>query len=128
MHETRSFRTLKVWQDAMSLVEEIYRASQSFPVVERYALAAQLRRAAISIPSNIGEGYRRRRQPRVYLHHLSVALGSQAEVEVQLEIAVRLGYLTAGNYARLHASVEEIGRMLHGLTARVERELRRTTP
>jgi four helix bundle protein len=121
MHQPQSFKTLKVWQDAMTLVEEVYRASGSFPTSERFGLTAQVRRAAVSIPSNIGEGSRRRRHRRIYLRHLDVALGSQGEVEVQLELAARLGYLPIEEYDRLKARTEEIGRMLHALIASVER-------
>lgn len=83
----------------MALVEEIYIVSRSFPLGERFGLTSQLRRAAISIPSNIGEGARRKRQ-RVLLNHLDVALGSQGEVDVQLELAKRLGFCVASDHAR----------------------------
>jgi hypothetical protein len=68
MKNNASFRDLKVWRDAMTLVEDVYRISKGFPPDERFGLTAQLRRAAISIPSNIGEGKRRKRQ-RTFLHH-----------------------------------------------------------
>src|SRR5689334_4139954 len=109
-----SFRDLKVWRDSMDLVEAIYQASTKFPADERFGLTAQLRRAAVSIPSNIGEGKRRKRE-KALLNHLDIALGSQGEVEVQLEIAKRLGYLGDKEYSKLAARVEEIGRMLNGL-------------
>ena len=70
----------------MTLVEDVYRVTSQFPAQERFGLTAQLRRAAVSIPSTIGEGKRRKRR-RAFLHHLDIALGSQGEVEVQLEIA-----------------------------------------
>ena len=74
----------------MTLVEEVYRLSRNFPGDERFGLTSQMRRAAVSIPSNIGEGQRRKRR-RAFLHHLDIALGSQGELEVQIEIAQRLG-------------------------------------
>jgi four helix bundle protein len=114
MESYESFRGLKVWQASMALVEAVYRASGGFPSQERFGLAAQLRRACVSIPSNIGEGKRRKRQ-KIFLYHLDVALGSQAEVDVQLEIAKRLGYLKEAEHERLQQSVAEIGRMLNGL-------------
>ncbi|MBI3046785.1 MAG: four helix bundle protein [Acidobacteria bacterium] len=114
MTQTGSFRDLKVWQQAMELVEDMYRVTSRFPTEERFGLSAQMRRAAVSIPSNIGEGRRRKRQ-RVYLHCLDVALGSQGEVEVQLEIARRLGFLTQQDYERLANRTAEIGKMLNGL-------------
>ena len=85
-----SFRDLKVWRDAMTLVEEVYKLSARFPPTERFGLTSQIRRASVSISSNIGEGKRRKRQ-RAFLHHLDIALGLQGELEVQLEIAQRLG-------------------------------------
>ena len=116
MPDTNSFRNLKVWQGAMTLVEEIYRTTATFPRDERFGLTAQIRRAAVSIASNIGEGKRRKRD-RVFVHHLDIALGSQAEVEVQLEIARRVGFLTVADYRRLDSLAAEVGRMLNGLIA-----------
>jgi four helix bundle protein len=113
MQNNESFRNLKVWRASMDLVEDIYRATVSFPREERYGLTAQLREAGVSIASNIGEGKRRKRQ-KAYLYHL-VALGSQGEVEVQLEIAKRVGYLSNPKYDRLQRTTEEVGKMLNGL-------------
>jgi four helix bundle protein len=81
MTATNSFRDLHVWREAMLLVEQIYAASRHFPPEERFGLTSQLRRAAISIPSNIGEGSRRQRR-KAFLNHLDIALGSQGEVAV----------------------------------------------
>ena len=114
-----SYRGLKVWHRSMTLVEEIYRVSRAFPTYERFGLTSQIRRASISIPSNIAEGKRRKRQ-LVYLNHLDVALGSQAEVEVQLEIAKRVGFLAPNDYDRIQSIVEEVGRMLNGLITSVQ--------
>ena len=114
MPESHSFRDLKVWQRAMDLVEAIYTATRDFPSDERFGLTAQIRRAIISVPSNIGEGARRKRQ-KAFLYHLDVALGSQAEVEVQIEIARRLRFISAEDYARLQPRIEEVGKMLNGL-------------
>src|SRR5688572_22634061 len=119
MKNTESFRSLKVWQTAMDLVEDIYRVTTTFPRDERFGLTAQIRRAAVSIPSNIGEGKRRKRE-RSFLHHLEIALGSQGEVEVQLEIAKRVGFLKVGDYRRLDAMTGEVGRMLNGLITAIQ--------
>lgn len=116
MPDHESFRDLKVWERSMTLVEEIYRVTSGFPNHERFGLTSQIRRASVSIPSNIGEGKRRKRQ-LVFLHHLDIALGSQAEVEVQLEIAKRVGFLAPRDYDRIQVVVEEVGRMLNGLIA-----------
>lgn len=114
MSNSSSFRRLEVWQQAMTLVEEVYGLSKRFPRDERFGLTSQLRRAAISIPSNIGEGARRKRR-KAYLNHLDIALGSQGEVEVQLELAVRLGFCRRDAYEQIQERVERIGRMLNGL-------------
>src|SRR5688572_23742666 len=121
MTNHESFRNLQVWQRSMTLVEEIYSVTKSFPRYEQFGLTSQIRRASISIPSNIGEGKRRKRQP-VFLNHLDIALGSQAEVEVQLEIAKRVGFVAPHDYDRIQAIVEEVGRMLNGLIASMRPE------
>ena len=114
MRQTTSFRDLKVWQASMMLVEEVYRRSARFPVDERFGLTAQIRRAAVSIPSNIGEGARRKRR-KANLNHLDIALGSQGEVDVQLEIALRLRYIPAEAATLAQQLTGEVGRMLNGL-------------
>lgn len=111
---TNSFRDLEVWQEAMQLVEDVYRVSVRFPPDERFGLTAQLRRAAVSIPSNIGEGARRKRR-KPYLFHLEIALGSQGEVDVQAELAKRLGFCSPADYEALVPRIDRIGRMLNGL-------------
>jgi four helix bundle protein len=87
----RPHQRLEVWQDAMALVEEIYRFSKAFPAAERYALTSQIRRAAISVPSNLAEGAARRSTPE-YLRFLSIARGSLSELDTQIQIAHRLGF------------------------------------
>jgi len=87
----RPHARLDVWQEAMSLVEMIYAYSSRFPDAERFGLTAQIRRAAISIPSNIAEGAARRSSPE-YQRFLSIARGSLSELDTQLHIATRLGY------------------------------------
>jgi four helix bundle protein len=121
MSDHKSFRDLKVWQRSMTLVGEIYSVTSSFPRGEQFGLTSQLRRPSVSIPSNIGEGKRRKRQ-LVFLNHLDIALGSQAEVEVQLEIAKRVGFRAQHDYDRVQAIIEEVGRMLNGLIASMRPE------
>ena len=118
MAATTSFRNLDVWQESMTLVEEIYSISGKFPPDERFGLTAQLRRASVSIPSNISEGSRRKRR-KAFLYHLDIALGSQGEVDVQLEIAVRLGYCAEPTATR--ERVNRVGRMLNGLIESLQR-------
>src|SRR5688572_7251043 len=113
---TSSFRNLDVWQESMTLVEEIYALSSRFPSAERFGLTSQLRRAAVSIPSNIGEGARRKRK-KAFLHHLDIALGSQGEVDVQVEIAARLAFCARSERSRIQERIDRVGRMLNGLIA-----------
>lgn len=126
MPEEASFRGLKVWQTAMLLVEDVYKLTATFPRDERFGLSAQLRRAAVSIPSNIGEG-KRRRTDRAFRHHLDIALGSQGEVEVQLEIALRLRFFSREDYNRISSRVAEIGRMLNGFIDTLDEEIHAAT-
>jgi four helix bundle protein len=114
MPSNSSFRDLEVWQESMRLVEDVYRITRRFPADERFGLTSQIRRAAISIASNIGEGGRRKRR-KAHLNHLDIALGSQGEVDVQLEIARRLGYVTDVEHHKTEGRVARVGRMLNGL-------------
>jgi four helix bundle protein len=105
-----------VWQRAMDLVEEIYKASQGFPREETYGLRSQIRRAAVSVPSNIAEGQGRRTTPD-FLRHLSIAYGSLREVETQILIAARLRYIAEAKCAEIMQLAGEVGRLLNGLMA-----------
>jgi len=98
---------------------EFTKVSATFPKDERFGLISQIRRAAVSVPSNIGEGSRRKKR-KAFLNHLDIALGSQAEVEVQLEISQRLQFLKIADYKQTQVAVEEIGRMLNGLIISLE--------
>lgn len=98
----------------MTLAENIYRTAESFPPRETYALANQLQRAAVSIPSNIAEGHARS-STRDYLRFVSIAQGSLAEAETQLELSHRLGYVGETELTTVLEQTNELGRMLHGL-------------
>ena len=111
----RSYRDLHVWQRAVELVEEIYRVSAAFPDQEKYGLISQIRRAAVSVPSNIAEGYGRRRTGH-YVHHLDIANGSLKEVETQLIIAGRLNFVEKEQAQQAWSLLQETGKMLTGLT------------
>jgi len=108
------YRDLIVWQRAMALVERIYQISVDFGVDERFGLTTQLRRAAVSVPSNIAEG-NARRSALDYARFVSMALGSVAEIETQTEIAARLGLLQRDIADELLAECTEIGKMLLSL-------------
>ena len=119
MTTTSSFRDLEVWQESMTLVEEVYALSKRFPSEERFGLTSQFRRAAVSIPSNIGEGARRTRR-KAFLNHLDIALGSQGEVDVQLELATRLAFCTKAERTGIQERIDRIGRMLNGLIESIQ--------
>jgi four helix bundle protein len=108
------YRDLKVWQLAMMLAEETYRISKEFPKHEIYGLTSQLQRAAISLPSNIAEG-QGRNSSKEFNHFLGIALGSLAELETQLLLSARLGYLNESTITHALRMADEIGKMIKGL-------------
>ncbi|MFV9505811.1 MAG: four helix bundle protein [Oscillochloridaceae bacterium umkhey_bin13] len=135
----QSYRDLLVWQKSMDLVTEIYQLTRQFPHEELFGLTSQTRRAAVSIPANIAEGYGRIHR-KEYLHHLSIARGSLMEVETHLQIAVRLTnptnwntvsrcvqvetylqiavrltYLSREQGAQIWSLLQEVARLLNGL-------------
>ncbi len=110
----RNYRELIAWQKAMDLVELIYRHSAIFPRDEIYGLTQQLRRASVSIPSNIAEG-QARRTTNEFMHFLSIALGSLAEAETQIMITRRLEYLNDEQMNELLVLSGEVGRIVNGL-------------
>jgi four helix bundle protein len=114
-----SYKELLVWQKAMALAERCYALSDLLPTEERYGLSAQIRRSAVSIPSNIAEGHNRRSR-NAFANHVSIALGSQAELETQVLLAVRLTFVSESVAAPVIELASEIGRMLHGLVASLE--------
>lgn len=113
-------RKLTAWQLGMDLVEEIYRLSRRFPSDERFGLTAQIRRAAMSIPSNLAEGHQRLGHAEKR-HFVTVARGSAAEVETQLEIAVRLEMIAADAAEDAFELLDHIGRTLTNLRRAYER-------
>jgi len=114
----RTFRDLLVWQKAMILVTDVYRASSEFPKSEQYGLTSQLRRCAVSIPSNIAEGFGRD-STNDYLRFLSIANGSLYESQTQLEIARNLDFLSEQQFTQLLEQAREIERMLSSLIRRL---------
>ena len=114
-----SYRDLFVWQKAMGLVVATYRIANLLPATERYGLASQLRRSAVSIPANIAEGHGRRHRGD-YLHSLSVANGSLKELETQLLLTVRLQYCQAAEVEPVLQRAYEVGRMLAGLIQKLK--------
>ena len=112
--KVKNYQELIVWLRAMDLVEDVYRSSKDFPREEIYALTSQIRRAAVSIPSNIAEG-QGRRMTSDFLRHLSIAYGSLREVETQILIARRLKYIAQARLEEVMNRASEVGRLLNGL-------------
>lgn len=111
----RDYSDLIAWQRAMDLVVAVYQVANSLPVDERYGLSLQMRRAAVSIPSNIAEGHGRD-STKEFLHYLSIARGSLCEVETQVLIAERLAYVSGDDRATVLEQTNEVGRLLRGLS------------
>src|SRR6266516_2165159 len=118
----QSFSELIVWRKGMDLVEAIYRSTATFPKDELFGLTSQLRRAAVSVPSNIAEG-QGRRSTREFLHHLSIAYGSLCEAKTQILIAGRLGYLVPREIERLIELVAKVAKLLNGLSRSLSKRL-----
>lgn len=114
MAKVKSYRELLVWQKGIDLVSIIYRLTKSFPNQEMYGLAAQLQRAAVSVPSNIAEGQARQHTGE-FRRFLYIAVGSLAEVDTQLEIAKRLNYISEEDFVEINQIIVELRKMIHGL-------------
>ena len=109
-----NYRELIVWQKSMILTEEIYRIVKSLPKEELYALSDQMRRAAVSIPSNISEGHGRNSKNEFY-RFLAIAQGSRAELETQLEICKRLNYVSESEIEHAMLLCTEVEKMIYAL-------------
>ncbi|PAC31292.1 four helix bundle protein [Flectobacillus sp. BAB-3569] len=118
----KSFRDLLVWQKSMNLVTDIYQLTRNFPQAEMFGLTSQLRRASISIPSNIAEGYGRNTS-KGYLRYLQIALGSLYEIQTQLEIASNLHFLEIFDFNKMISLCLEIERMLTSLIAKIKAKI-----
>jgi len=110
----QSYRELDVWKKSMNLVEICYKITCEFPKEELYSLTSQIRRASISIPSNIAEG-QSRWSTKEFLRFLSIARGSLSELETQLILAQRLKYIFEDNLNEILKLTDEIGKMISGL-------------
>jgi len=109
-----SYRDLDAWQLAMEIVIEIYRVTRAFPAEEKFGLIAQIRRAAVAIPSNVAEG-RGRLGAAEFRRFVSIARGSVAEVETQLAVAVALSYIDANTVTSLSSKLDRLSKMLFSL-------------
>ena len=125
--ELSSYRDLKVWQRAVDMVEGMYCLSRRLPSEEKFGLTSQLRRAAVSVPANIAEGYGRAQRGE-YLQHLSIARGSLAEVETLLVLCVRLKLLDREETRTAWELCQETGRMLGALQSSLRSSRPSTKP
>lgn len=116
--KVKQYKELIVWQKAMDLVVVVYRLVKSLPRTEDYALSSQMRRAVVSIPSNIAEG-QARNSTKEFANFLSIAKGSNAELETQIELGVRLGYFRPEEVEVPLSLAEEVGRMLTSLITKL---------
>ena len=107
----KNFKDLLVWQKAIELVVFVYEVTKKFPEGERYGLVSQMRRSAVSIPSNISEGHMRNAN-KDFKRFVSIARGSCAELETQAIIAYKLGYLDENVYKLVLSRIEEVAKML----------------
>ena len=117
--KSSDYRQLKVWQKAMDLTVEIYSIIKYLPREETYALSDQLRRSAVSIPSNIAEG-QGRNSDKEFVNFLSIARGSLWELETQIEICERLSYIDSSQKENVFTQTEEVGKMLNALAHSIE--------
>lgn len=117
---TQNYKDLLVWQKGIALAKAIYRLTQSFPVEEKFGLVAQMRRAAVSIPSNLAEGQARHTAGE-FVQFISHAEGSSAELDTQVILAVELGFCKKPAALPIYESIDEIRRMLNALRRAISR-------
>ena len=110
----RNYRDLIVWQNAIKLAKAIYKLNEKFPKQETYALADQIRRAAVSVPSNIAEG-QARKLPGDFRRFLHIALGSLAEMDTQLVLAQEFGYLSKDDIEGIDEQIQDLRKKLYAL-------------
>ena len=121
--DIHSFKDLDAWKVSIELALISYELAKRLPLTERFELSAQIRRAAVSVPSNVAEGQAVGRSLR-FLYHVRIALGSLAELETDFEIARRLGMLSSEDLAELNEHIARSGQLLHGLARSLRLRLR----
>ncbi len=121
MINPRPHKKLQAWQSAIALITKIYKLTEKFPRHEEFGLKAQIRRAAVSVSSNISEGLTRR-SVKDKSHFLNVAQGSLSEIDAQAEICRRLGYFSEEEFAELEADVVQVQMLVSGLSRSLERK------
>ena len=122
MGDIKTFRDLHAWQVGMDTIVLTYEVTADFPSDERFGLTSQMRRASVSIPSNVAEG-QGVRAPRWSLRHLVIAIGSATELETQLEAAIRLQFVSRDRARALASSIDRLQKLLYGMRREKERRL-----
>lgn len=120
--ENKSYRDLEVWKNAKDLVKVVYIVTQNFPVIEQYGLLLQIRRAAVSIPSNIAEGIDRK-SVRETIRFLYISRGSLYELETQIIVAFELNFIAQTTYEEILISLNRVGRLLSGFISYYETKI-----
>ena len=118
-----NYRDLDVWKEGMALTAHIYRSTADFPREELYGLTSQMRRASVSVPSNIAEGYGRE-TTGAFIQFLRIAQGSLKELETLVELSSQLGFVTADTFNLLNPKIVQLSKMLRGLIRSLERRSR----
>ena len=116
----QTYRDLETWQACMDVVEQTYLFARMFPDHERFGLTSQMHRASVSMPSNVAEGWARRRSTKVYINHVDIAVGSHAELETGAEVARRLKYVTETELGAYRKPLDRAGQLLNGLLRSLE--------
>ena len=119
-NKVKSYKDLIVWQKSMDLVIEIYKLVKKLPKEETYSLSDQMRRAVVSIPTNIAEGYTRK-STNEYLNFLSIANGSRTELETQLLICERINYLSEADTEKAFVLIDEIGAIIYHIMTKLRK-------
>ncbi|MBL7072730.1 MAG: four helix bundle protein [Candidatus Omnitrophica bacterium] len=119
MVKIENFKQLKIWQKGIEVVKDVYTISRKFPKVELYCLTSQMRRAAISIPSNVAEGFKRF-YDKEYKQFLNIALGSCAELETQLIVSRELEYVSGTEFEKVSEKIDHISKMITSLKRKLK--------
>lgn len=115
------YQNLQIWHKARILVKVIYQTTATFPASEQFGLTNQIRRSAVSIPSNIAEGWSRN-STKDFINFLYIARGSLAELETQMTIGCDLGYITSQNWQNFQVQIAEVGKMLNGTITQLKQK------
>lgn len=118
MESKHPHKNLEAWKKAMDLVEEVYKLTLNFPREEQFGIISQLRRAAVSVPSNIAEGAGRRTD-REFVNFLSIAIGSLSELDTQIELSYRLKYIAEEKYKKLITKIDDCKAITYGLRKKI---------